>query len=236
MSYKTHRANKRGLTKNDWLTSHHSFSFADYYNSKRMGAGKLRVLNDDTLLPEQGFNNHPHSNMEIISLPLSGELLHKDHLGNKHVIAAGDVQIMSAGRRVIHSEFNHSSKQKVNFLQIWVLPKKLDIDARYEQKTYAQNKIINRFHPIVSSLIDDEDAVWINQDAILSLAQLDADVTTDYHTIFDLPIVYFFVISGEVTIQDETLQSRDAMYINHTQHIKVKAKKNSQILCVETVP
>lgn len=236
MSYQLHRANTRGLTHNDWLTSQHSFSFADYYDSERMGAGKLRVLNDDTVLPDKGFDNHPHSNMEIISLPLSGELLHKDHLSNQHVIAAGDVQIMSAGRLVIHSEFNHSSIQEVNFLQIWIMPKKLDIDARYEQKTYAQSKIINHFHPIVSSLIDDKEALWINQNAIVSLAKLDTDLRTDYHTKFNYSVIYFFVIYGEVIIQVETLQPRDAMYLRHTKHIKVTVTKKSQILCIETTP
>lgn len=235
MINEVHRENSRGITENEWLNSRHSFSFANYYNPIRMGVGKLRVLNDDSMLPDKGFDNHPHSNMEIVSLPLSGALRHKDNMGNQHVINAGEVQIMSAGRRVIHSEFNHSSNQTVNFLQIWILPKILDIEARYEQKSYDKNKMHNCFHPIVSSRAEDKDAVWINQDAVLSLAKLDENTTIHYSTAFNHSVVYFFVIEGEVNIQGEILHSRDAIALSQLKTIEVMADKSTQILCIETI-
>ena len=226
-----HRANDRGVTKNHWLHSHHSFSFSDYYNAERMGVGKLRVLNDDVVAPGRGFAQHPHANMEIVSIPLSGALLHKDNLGNQHVINTGEVQIMSAGNGIRHSEYNQSSKKAVNFLQIWILPKLLNIDPRYDQKAYDKIRMENRFFTIVSPRVEDKESVWINQDAIFSLGKLDEGVTTQYNASFKKSVYYFFIIEGEIAVTDETLYSRDAIALSDFTQIDLYAKNTTQVLC-----
>jgi len=174
-----HDNQSRGLADHGWLKSRHTFSFADYYNPERMNFGILRVLNDDIVTPSMGFGTHPHENMEIISIPLSGSLRHQDSMGNKHIISTGEVQIMSAGSGITHSEYNNSPSGDVNFLQIWVLPKERDITPRYDQKVFDEGNRKNRFQLLVSPENSDK-TVLINQDAWFSLADIEAEKQVTY--------------------------------------------------------
>jgi len=230
-----HRSHTRGVSKNHWLNSHHSLNFADYYNPDRTGHGQLLVLNDDIVLPNNGFGLHGHKNMEIVSIPLSGSLLHKDDMGNEHIIDTGDVQIMSAGSGIKHSEYNPSENLAVNFLQIWILPNKVDVSPRYEQRTFDPEKLRNTFLPIVSPLKSDTDAVSIQQDAIISLAEIDEGVTLNYITQFKHSYCYFFVLEGEVNIDQEHLHKRDALALTDVTKTTITAITTTKILCIETV-
>ncbi|OUR73644.1 hypothetical protein A9Q78_02935 [Methylophaga sp. 41_12_T18] len=230
-----HQANSRGEANHGWLHSHHTFSFAGYHNPDRMGFGKLRVLNDDVVVPSMGFETHPHDNMEIVSIPLSGSLRHQDSMGNQHIIRSGDVQIMSAGTGVTHSEYNNSSTEDVNFLQIWIFTKQRNIEPRYEQKTINKLQAHNQFLTIVSPEQDKESSVWINQDAYLSMAVIDADSSISYHCQLDSPAVYFFILSGEVIIDDDYLSARDGMAVTEVNSIAVTATTPAQVLCIETM-
>ena len=169
-----HRAESRGLADHGWLKSRHTFSFASYYDADRMNFGKLRVINDDVVAPGGGFATHGHDNMEIISVPLSGALQHKDSMGNVHVIRHGEIQIMSAGSGITHSEYNASTTETVNFLQIWVLPKVRDIVPRYGQQAFDPMQCQNRFCTLISP-DKNTDKIWINQDAYFSLGKFDAE-------------------------------------------------------------
>lgn len=229
-----HHANTRGFTQNEWLSSYHSFSFADYHDPDRMGFAKLRVLNDDTVAANGGFGFHRHSNMEIVSIPLSGSLLHRDNIGNEHVINSGDVQIMSAGQGIKHSEYNNSAQDSVNFLQIWILPKKLNIKPRYEQKTIDRSQLKNNFAVIVSPFKKDSEAVWINQDALFSLTELDEGSAIQYIASFQDASCYIFVIKGEININDDILNARDALALSNVTDINITAKTASLVLCIET--
>jgi len=174
-----HKADTRGIANHGWLNSHHTFSFASYFNPERMGFGTLRVINDDVVAPSMGFGTHPHQNMEIISLPLRGALKHKDTMGNSHVIKKGEVQAMSAGTGVSHSEYNNSKTEDVNFLQIWVMPKKLNIAPNYSQKEFSAEQRKNKFQLVVSP-DGRENTVSINQDAFFSLSDLKEGKTIEY--------------------------------------------------------
>lgn len=226
-----HKSDSRGTADHGWLKSHHSFSFAGYYNPERMHFGALRVLNDDQVAPGKGFGMHPHENMEIVSIPLYGGLEHKDSTGTGSVIHSGDVQIMSAGSGLKHSEFNHSQEDEVQFLQIWVFPKVKDIAPRYEQKSFSVEGRMNKFQTVVSP--EDPSAVWINQDAFFSMANLDAGTELTYDIKRTGSGVYFFVLNGEVGISGETLDRRDAIGITEFKSIQVKAKCYSEILAIE---
>jgi redox-sensitive bicupin YhaK (pirin superfamily) len=228
-----HRANTRGQAEHSWLHSFHTFSFASYYNAKRNRFGKLRVLNDDVVQPGQGFSTHPHENMEIVSIPLKGSLRHKDNMGNTHVILAGEVQVMSAGTGITHSEYNDSDIDPVNFLQIWILPKKKDITPRYDQSVFAVEDRNNRFQAIVSP-DGANGSLCINQDARFSLTQMDQGQNLTYQLHDSKNGVYIFVIEGEVDVAGESLARRDAIGVTEAQNLEFYAKENSQILCIET--
>ena len=174
-----HKANTRGHANHGWLDSHHSFSFANYYNPERMNFGVLRVLNDDIVAGGKGFGKHPHDNMEIISIPLEGDLEHKDSMGNTTTIKQGDVQVMSAGTGVFHSEYNKNSNQEVRFLQIWVFPDKKNVSPRYDQITLSNQNLKNQFYQILSPNSDDE-GVWIHQNAWFHMGKLEAGFQSDY--------------------------------------------------------
>jgi quercetin 2,3-dioxygenase len=174
-----HKADSRGKAYHGWLESNFSFSFANYYNPKRMGFGALRVINDDIIAPSMGFGTHPHRDMEIISVPIYGSLRHKDTLGNEYAIKKGEIQTMSAGYGIYHSEYNNSDKEDANFLQIWVLPKKLGIQPTYSQKQFEENQRKNKFQLIVSP-DGRENSASINQDAFFSLSQLEKGKTLEY--------------------------------------------------------
>ena len=204
MNHILHKAHSRGLADHGWLLSRHTFSFANYYNPERMNFGLLRVINDDIVKPEMGFGTHPHENMEIVSIPLAGSLRHQDSMGNKHIITAGEVQIMSAGSGLTHSEYNNSEQDDVNFLQIWVFPKEKDISPRYGQQLFAKNDRQNHFQTLVSP-DKDSGAVWINQDAWLSMADFDAGLSSRYQKYRKETGLYFFVISGQVEVDGQVL-------------------------------
>ncbi len=227
-----HRANTRGRAEHGWLHSHHTFSFASYYNPERMGFGKLRVLNDDFVEPGQGFATHPHDNMEIVSIPLAGSLRHKDSMGNRHVIRHGEVQIMSAGTGIAHSEYNNSDTEQVNFLQIWVLPKKLNIQPRYGQQIFDPSARHNQFQALVAP--DGRDgSLSINQDAYFSLADLEAGMTCAYTMNMPHNGVYMFLIDGQIEVTDEVLETRDALGLAGLPSVEIRAREKAELLCIE---
>ena len=232
MQFKIHKAATRGAADHGWLDARHTYSFADYRDPERMGFGKLRVLNDDVIQPSMGFDTHPHENMEIVSVPIKGALRHKDSMGNQSVISAGEVQIMSAGTGVRHSEYNDSDSEVVNLLQIWVYPKEKDIEPRYEQKEFLAEGRQNKFQLTVSP---DREAgsVYINQDAWFSLANIDKDQTVDYPLHQNGNGVYVFVIAGSVLLGEEVLENRDGVEVTDTDKVNFTAKEDSQILCIE---
>lgn len=227
-----HRSNTRGHAEHGWLDSHHTFSFASYHNPERVRFGLLRVLNDDIVQPGEGFGTHPHDNMEIVSIPLSGALAHKDSTGNEHVINTGDVQIMSAGSGLYHSEYNASQKEEVNFLQIWVFPKERDIQPRYDQKTFSKAERKNKFQTVVSPE-KNSSSLWINQDSYFSLADIEAGKEISYNINKKGNGVYLFVISGSAEAAGTNLDKRDGFGIEDTDKITVTAKENSEILVIE---
>jgi len=230
-----HRSCSRGIADHGWLRSRHTFNFASYYDPDRMGFGKLRVLNDDIVDPSMGFDTHPHSNMEIVSIPISGTLRHKDSMGNQHIIRSGEVQIMSAGTGITHSEYNDSSTEVVNFLQIWIMPKKRNIEPRYEQKEIDTNIAQNKFLQIVTPHQENNDAVWINQDAYFSLSNLEKGSTVTYKCNFETPALYIFIISGEIVLDNEILKTRDGIALDDLANIEISANAESKVLCIETI-
>jgi redox-sensitive bicupin YhaK (pirin superfamily) len=227
-----HRADSRGVADHGWLYSRHTFSFAGYHNPDRMGFGTLRVINDDVVKGGGGFGTHPHDNMEIISVPLSGALRHRDSMGNTHVIRQGEVQIMSAGSGLTHSEYNDSASDPVNFLQIWVLPRERNIEPRYGQKAFDRESRRNRFQTVVAP-DDKADAVWINQDAWFSLGDFDAGQSGRYRTHKPGNGLYAFLIEGRVEVAGATLDRRDAIGLPNAAEVEVKALAESQLLLME---
>ena len=227
-----HENQSRGLADHGWLKSRHTFSFADYYNAERMNFGLLRVLNDDIVTPSMGFGTHPHENMEIISIPLSGALRHQDSMDNKHIISTGEVQIMSAGSGITHSEYNNSSSEDVNFLQIWVQPKERDITPRYDQKVFDEGNRKNRFQLLVSPE-KSEETVLINQDAWFSLADIEAEKQVAYEKNDKKNGVYFFVIEGNVKIEGHDIKKRDGLGLIDGETYPVFAQTKTQLLAIE---
>ena len=225
-----HQAQTRGFADHNWLKSYHTFSFASYYNPERMNFGVLRVLNDDIIAPIMGFDMHPHNNMEIISIPLEGELEHKDSMGNVAIIKAGEIQVMSAGTGIYHSEYNKSSEKEGKFLQIWVFPNKKNVTPRYDQYILKNEK--NVLQQILSPN-KDEEGVWIHQNAWFHLGNFDADKTVEYQLKNTENGVYAFVINGNITIEDVELQTRDALGIWNTNSLILKTLKDTTILLME---
>lgn len=227
-----HPAATRGLANHGWLRSNHTFSFANYYNPERMSFGALRVLNDDYVDAGKGFGRHPHDNMEIISIPLSGDLRHQDSLGNTTVIRQGDVQAMSAGTGVTHSEMNDSGDKAVEFLQIWVLPKERNIQPNYSQITLEVDKLSNQFDQIVSPDPNDR-GVTINQDSWFHLGELSAGIKVDYNLKKAGNGVYVFVLEGEVSVGDQALSKRDGYGVWETDAISLTAGQDARVLLME---
>lgn len=227
-----HTAESRGFQNHGWLVANHSFSFANYYNPERVHFGVLRVLNDDFVAPGMGFGTHPHSNMEIITIPLSGELHHKDSMGNFGAIMKGEIQVMSAGTGIQHSEFNGSEEKPVTLLQIWVIPRENGVKPRYDQLKIADNAVDNEFQQIVSP--NPEDAgVWIHQDAWFHLGNFTQDSSKKYEIKKSGNGVYVFVISGSVKIGDTVLNQRDALGISETESFDMEISANSEVLLIE---
>ncbi|MEP4534849.1 MAG: pirin family protein [Cyclobacteriaceae bacterium] len=226
-----HKSNSRGGANFGWLDSKHTFSFGRYYDPERIHFGALRVLNDDIVEPGMGFGTHPHDNMEIVSIPLEGDLEHKDSTGNTEVIRSGDVQIMSAGSGLTHSEYNHSKTEQVNFLQLWIFPKVENIEPRYEQKTFRPEDRQNKIQTVVAP--DDDSAVWINQDAWFSLLDLETDHSTEYQLHQEGNGVYAFVIGGDVNINGVDMSLRDGLGVSEIDKLEIKANTDSKLLLVE---
>ena len=234
-----HKAATRGHANHGWLDTNHSFSFAHYYNPERVQFGALRVLNDDFVDAGMGFGTHPHDNMEIISIPLLGDLEHKDSMGNVAVIKQNDVQIMSAGTGIYHSEYNKNKDKKVNFLQIWVFPKVRNIEPRYDQINFKPEDRVNKLQQIVSPSKTD-DGVWINQDAWFHLGNLKKDFATEYVIKQKGNGVYAFVIEGDVTINlpagqagDQPLNKRDGFGVWDVEKFSIVANSDAEVLLME---
>ena len=227
-----HRAETRGHFDHGWLNTWHSFSFADYYNPDRIQFGLLRVLNDDIVKPGMGFGTHPHNNMEIITIPLEGQLEHRDSMGNGSVIEAGEVQVMTAGSGITHSEFNPSREEEVNLLQIWVFPRERNLTPRYDQKRFDTSKMKNQFMTVVTPDGAGE-SLFIHQDAWFSLAETDVDSEMKYQMHSGNSGVYLFVIEGELQLDGDTLKSRDGMGIYDVPEFSVKSKEQAKFLVME---
>jgi quercetin 2,3-dioxygenase len=227
-----HKAEDRGHADHGWLNAHHSFSFASWYNPAKTHFGLLRVLNDDIVAPGMGFGEHPHDNMEIVTIPLKGSLRHRDSMGNSEAIKYGEVQIMSAGTGIRHSEFNDSQTDPVNLLQIWVFPKERNIEPRYDQKQFDTLNRINKFQAVVSP--DKEgDAMWINQDAWFSLADITKDQTIKYKSKLKSNGAYLFVIEGKVEVAGNKLNKRDAIGMWEFDEAEIKALEDAQVLVID---
>tara|TARA_R110001592_G_scaffold63512_3_gene194441 strand:- start:11377 stop:12135 length:759 start_codon:yes stop_codon:yes gene_type:complete len=226
-----HNSETRGFANHGWLKSHHTFSFAGYQNQDRMNFGMLRVLNDDIVQPKMGFGTHPHKNMEIISIPISGALSHKDNMDNKRSIEVGEVQVMSAGTGLTHSEFNDSKTNEVNFLQLWIIPETENSTPYYDQKTFDENGRHNKFQTLVSPKSNQlEGSLPIHQQAYISMIDLEADFTTEYQLKNG---AYFFLIEGEVLVAGEKLQKRDAIGISEIKKVVIKANQQSKLLVID---
>jgi redox-sensitive bicupin YhaK (pirin superfamily) len=227
-----HKADTRGHADHGWLNAYHSFSFASWYNPDRVQFGTLRVLNDDTVAAGMGFGTHPHDNMEIITIPLEGDLAHKDSMGNTEVIKNGDVQVMSAGTGIQHSEFNPNADQRTKLLQIWVFPKVRNVEPRYQQITLNPEDRNNKLQQILSPNAEDA-GVWIHQDAWFHLGKFDKDTATTYELKKEGNGVYAFILSGTVTINGQELGTRDGFGIWDTATLDIKANTDAEFLLME---
>jgi redox-sensitive bicupin YhaK (pirin superfamily) len=229
-----HKSDTRGFANHGWLKSHHTFSFGNYQNSERMNFGMLRVLNDDVVQPKMGFGTHPHKNMEIISIPISGALSHKDSMDNKRSIEVGEVQVMSAGTGLTHSEFNDSETNEVNFLQLWIIPEAQNVTPQYDQKLFDAIDRKNKLQILVSSFTSDaENSLKIHQDAQISRIDLDENRTFKYQLKSKNHGVYVMSISGVVEIDAIKLNSRDSLGIYETESFTINTLSNSELLLIE---
>lgn len=230
--YIFHSADSRGNANHGWLHSRHTFSFANYYDQDRIQFGALRVLNDDYVAAGMGFGSHPHNNMEIISIPLEGDLEHKDSMGNAEVIRSGDVQVMSAGTGVSHSEYNKNKDKAVKFLQIWVIPKERNVKPRYDQITLNKEDRKNRFQQIISPDPSDE-GMWMHQDAWFNVGDFEAGKSETYTLHSKDNGLYVFVLKGNITVDDKALSDRDGLGILDTESVQFSASSDAEVLLME---
>ena len=229
-----HLAQERGLVSFGWLDAKYSFSFGNYYNPDKMNFGALRVLNDDTIAPAMGFGKHPHKNMEIITIVQSGVLKHEDSMGNKGIIETGDIQVMSAGSGIEHSEVNASSQNSLTLFQLWIHSQRQDVTPRYEQKKIAPLLTDNAFTTIVKPKQEAlKDDIWIHQQAYISIGNFSNETQTNYSMQQSQNGVYIMVIEGSIVVADQTLQHRDAIGLWNTQSVDMSITKNSKVLIVE---
>lgn len=227
-----HKANERGHANHGWLNAYHSFSFANWYNPEKVQFGMLRVLNDDTIAAGMGFGTHPHDNMEIITIPLEGDLAHKDSMGNGTTIKSGDIQVMSAGTGIQHSEFNPNHNHHTKLFQIWLFPKYRNVEPRYQQITLDKSLEKNDFAQILSPNPNDA-GVWIHQDAWFYLSDFDADFSKKLSLKKEGNGFYIMNIEGEIEVNGEKLEKRDAIGIWETEEIEIKANSNAKFLVME---
>lgn len=233
MNTTLHKANTRGHANHGWLDSWHTFSFAGYHDQNRMHFGVLRVLNDDTVAPGMGFGKHPHDNMEIISIPLEGDLEHQDNIGTHAIIKKGDVQVMSAGTGILHSEKNKNNDQFVKFLQIWVFPNKKNVQPRYDQKTFTEEEKHNKLATVVSPVGSGNGGVQIHQDAWFHLSKLDKNTELNYDLKRKGNGVYAFLLEGDVTINEIAMNRRDGLGISEADKLTIKADSDAELLLME---
>ena len=229
-----HKADTRGFADHGWLKSYHSFSFANYYDPNRMNFGALRVLNDDIVQPKMGFGTHPHQNMEIISIPLKGALSHKDNMGNKRAIEVDEVQVMSAGTGLTHSEFNDSKTEAVNFLQLWIIPEEKNVKPNYQQKLFKSDLRQNKLQTIVApkdKLIDD--ALPISQQAYIYRTVLGKGKSIELKLKSKHNGIYIFVVDGTIEVGQSTLDKRDAIGISEFDSAAIFAAKQSHLIIIE---
>ena len=227
-----HAADSRGDANHGWLKSKHTFSFANYHNPERMGFGALRVINDDFVIGGQGFGRHSHRDMEIISIPLSGKLEHGDNIGNQGIIETGEIQVMSAGTGITHSEMNGDANDPVKFLQIWVVPNKMNVTPRYQQIRMSDIMQPNKFTQVLSPNADDA-GVWIHQNAWFSMGDFDQGQTQTYQLKDTRNGVYIFVISGKAVVNGNTLNTRDGLGVWDTESVTVDVEEAAKILLME---
>ena len=234
MKTKLFEANSRGNADHGWLKANFSFSFGNYYNPERVQFGMLRVLNDDTIAGGMGFGTHPHANMEIITIPLEGGLKHRDSMGNEGVIRFGEVQVMSAGTGIQHSEMNASQNDLAKTLQLWVFPDKEDVTPRYDQKSFDIEYQINKFVTIVSPKDkNDGNALWVYQQTFFNLGIFEKDTSITYKVNIPENGVYLFLIEGEIEVDNQILKTRDAMGIIDFEQFEIKINSKSKILLIE---
>ncbi len=227
-----HPAESRGHAHHGWLESYHSFSFANYYNPQRMQFGTLRVLNDDRVAPGMGFGTHPHNNMEIISIPLKGDLEHKDSMGNTAVIREGDVQVMSAGTGVSHSEYNKNKDREVAFLQIWILPNKVNVPPRYDQISLDPEVLKDTWHTVLGPA-GKHQGLWIYQDSWFHMGEFEKGASTSYRIREAGNGLYVFLLEGRMTVAGEPLSRRDALGVWDFEELDFKMEQDSRVLLIE---
>lgn len=232
MKFEFHAASSRGNADHGWLKARHSFSFASWFNRHRMHFGALRVLNDDIVAPGMGFGKHPHDNMEIITIPLKGSLKHEDSMGFSEVIHAGEVQVMSAGSGIYHSEFNASNTDEINLFQLWIFPNQQEVTPRYQQMNYDIADAKDDFLLLVSP-DQDGPGLWIHQNAWIHLIDMSANSTQKYAMKRPQNGVYLMNIEGEKNILNQSLQTRDAMGVWDTEVIEIQATETGRILLIE---
>jgi len=228
-----HRAEDRGYADHGWLKAHHSFSFAQFHDPSKVHFGELRVLNDDQIAPGRGFGKHPHDNMEIVTIPLSGAIKHGDSMGNEGIIKAGDVQIMSAGKGIVHSEFNASETESLNLFQVWVFPKVRNIEPRYDQKTFLAEDRKEKFQLLVSPDKKDEGSMWVNQDVWFNLGDFAAGKQITYASKLKTNGIYLMVVNGEVEVAGETLKKRDAIGLWDVDQADIKINSDAELLVID---
>jgi redox-sensitive bicupin YhaK (pirin superfamily) len=228
-----HKAVQRGHSNHGWLKAAHSFSFANYFDSEKNNFGKLRVLNDDTIAPLKGFELHPHHNMEIVTIPISGTLRHTDNMGIEKTISTGEVQVISAGSGIWHSEFNASDSERLNLFQIWIYSKSRGNRSRYEQKAFSETQRINNWQLLVSPKGKNE-SLTINQEAYLSVINSKKLPVASYQLNKQGNGVYFMLIEGEAEIADKLLQKRDAVGVwSFYDPLEIRFLENSKLLAIE---
>lgn len=232
MNTTIYKADSRGHANHGWLDTHHTFSFASYYDPDRIHFGALRVLNDDKIDGGTGFPKHPHENMEIISIPLYGDLAHEDSMGNKSVIKENDVQVMSAGTGVVHSEFNHNEGKRTEFLQIWVFPKKENVEPRYGQHSFKPEDRINKFQLVVSPNKEDV-PTWVHQDTWFHLSNFEEGYSSTYEFKKAENGLFIFLLEGELNVEGHLLSKRDGLSITDTQKVQIEATQNAHFLLME---
>ncbi len=229
-----HPSSTRGNANYGWLQAKYSFSFSNYYDPNRLQFGLLRVLNDDIVAPAMGFGRHPHQNMEIVTIPQYGAVKHKDSMGNEGVVAAGDIQVMSAGSGVEHSELNASAKEPLKLFQIWVFPEEQNVTPRYDQKKIASLLTPNKISPVVKPKNEaQENELWIHQQAYFNLGEFTEDSSTNYILKQQGHGIYLMVIEGQVTVEEHTLKDRDAIGIWDTEEVNISVTKGTRLLLIE---